>query len=313
MISILITAYKEPKTIGKCIHTFLNSDNGGLDTDFELLLGCPDQETLDAARVEVQALGITDRFKHIQDEGKGKPAALSQMMDQAQGDVWFFGDGDTYFGRDAINKMLPHFINPQVVAVTGRPRSAQSKDTMMSYWGNLLSDAANHKRSVDLTATPQGHSNLFVHKRKFFPVSGYLFAMRKTEMRPPADCLVEDAYFSYQIYNNGGKIEYEPAAEVYVKYASTLDDYFKQKNRSTGGYIQLWQYGIVKPDTKTRSFWRELEYFWFPIRYATNLRELVWSFLLYPVRLWMWIMIYWERKVVHKDFVKTWVRVESTK
>ena len=115
------------------------------------------------------------------------------------------------------------------------------------------------------------------------------------------------------IFNEGGRIEYEPEALVFVKYPTNLKDYFKQKKRSTGGYMQLWEYGIVKPETKSRSFWRELEYFWFPIKYARNLKELFYSFMMYPVRLWLWVQIFWERKIVKKDFVKTWVRVESTK
>lgn len=312
MISLIITAYKEAATIGKCIETFVS----GHDTwgqDFELLLGCPDEETLNAALIKVRELGLEDKFKHISDPGRGKPAAMHLLMDAAAGDVWFFGDGDTYFGDNPVGRMLKHFEHSEVVGVTGRPRSADAKGTMMGYFGNLLSDAAHHKRNVDLTSTPQGRSATFVKKRNFFPMSGYLYAIRRTELRPPTDCLVEDAYISYVLFNAGGRIEYEPTAEVFVKYPKTLNDYFKQKNRSTGGYIQLWQYGVVRPETKTRSFWRELEYFWFPLSYATNIQQLFWSLLLYPIRLWMWVMIYWERKVMKKDFVKTWVRVESTK
>lgn len=312
MISILITAYKESATIARCIATFTNGHQNW-QADFEILLACPDPETKAAAAAEVERLGLTNKFTHVPDPGKGKPIALGMLMDKAQGDVWVFGDGDTYFGENVVGKMLPHFANPEVKGVTGRPRSADAKNTMMGYYGNLLADAAHHKRNVDLTTTPQGLSAKFVPRRKFFPMSGYLYAIKKTDLRPPADCLVEDAYISYVIYNAGGRIEYEPQAEVFVKYPKSLSDYFKQKNRSAGGYIQLWQYGVVNPQTKSRSFWRELEYFWFPFAYAQNLRELVWSTLLYPIRLWMWLQIFWQRKVQKKDFVKTWVRVESTK
>ncbi len=313
MISILITAFREAGSIGKCILTIADSVFAEIPDDYELILGCPDTETLDAASQAVQQLGITDKFIHVLDPGKGKPFALSMMMDKAHGDIWIFGDGDTYFGPGAIGKLVKHFERPEVLAVTGRPRSTDPKTTMMGYFGNLLADAAHHKRNVDLTTVPQGRSAQFVPRRSFFPVSGYLYALRRTDIRPPQDCLVEDAYMSYMTHNLGGKIEYEPDAEVFVKYPSSLSDYFKQKNRSTGGYIQLWQYGIVTPGTKTRSFWRELEYFWFPISYAKSPKQLLWSFALYPIRLWMWLMIYWQRKIVKKDFVKTWVRIESTK
>ncbi len=311
MISILITAWKEQDTIGNCLKTLLNDIPK--DIDYEVLLAAPDKETNDAAEKIINELGISNRFTHIQDPGKGKPYALNILMDKAKSDILFFGDGDTYFGEKVIEKIIKPFSDNKIHAVTGRPKSSDKKDNMMGYFGHLLVDAAHHKRTVDLTDTTSGKSMRFVKKRKFFPVSGYIFAMRKTDIRAPKDCLVEDAYFSYEIINRGGEIAYAPEALVYVKFPKTLKDYFKQKKRSVGGYIQLWEYGVVKPETKTRSFWRELEYFWFPFNYAKKIRELIWSGFLYPIRLWLWLQIYWERKIIKKDFVKTWVRIESTK
>jgi cellulose synthase/poly-beta-1,6-N-acetylglucosamine synthase-like glycosyltransferase len=307
-LSIIITAWKEQDSIGKCIYTLVQD----LDIDFELLLGCPDIETYTAAKQVMDYVHMSDKLKWVQDPGKGKPYALNLLMDQAQGEIWLFGDGDTYFGEEVVAKLLKHLEDPQVQAVTGRPISQDDRGTMMEYYGHLLTDAADHKRRIDLGGAG-GRSSVFVKKRPFFPVSGYLFAMRATALRPPADCLVEDAYFSYSIHNAGGKINYEPEAQVFVKFPKTLSDYFKQKKRSVGGYVQLWKYGIVKPETNTRSFGRELEYFWFPIRYAQNARELIWSLLLYPIRAWLWLRIFWERRILHKDFSKTWVRIESTK
>jgi cellulose synthase/poly-beta-1,6-N-acetylglucosamine synthase-like glycosyltransferase len=311
MISLLITAWKEQDSIGKCIDTLIRDIPK--TTDYELLLATPDQETHDAAIVAIKKNSAEKNFRYIKDSGRGKPAALSMLMDEAKGDLWFFGDGDTYFGPDVVLKLSSHFDDPGVQAVTGRPKSQDNRKSMMGYFGHLLTDAAHHKRTVDLTATPSGKGLRFVKKRAFFPVSGYIYMMRASDIRVPADCLVDDAYISYEIINRGGRIAYEPEAIVYAKFPAKLSDYFKQKKRSVGGYIQLWEYGVVEPETKTRSFWRELEYFWFPIRYAKNLRELFYSFMLYPTRLWLWLQIYWERKILKKDFVKTWVRIESTK
>ncbi len=311
MVSILITAWKEQDSIRKCLKTLVKDIPRNIV--FELLLAAPDEETRDEAMKTIKDLGIESKYTYVKDPGKGKPHALNMLMDKAKGDIWFFGDGDTYFGEDVLKKILKPFEDKNVIAVTGRPKSSDNKKNMMSYFGHLLVDAAHHKRTIDLTDETSGQSLKFIKKRKFFPVSGYIFAMRKTDIRPPKECLVEDAYFSYEIINRGGAIAYAPEAKVFVKFPKTLKDYFKQKKRSVGGYVQLWEYGIVKPETKTRSFWRELEYFWFPIKYAKNVKEFFWSLMLYPIRLYLWLIIYWERKIVKKDFVKTWVRVESTK
>jgi cellulose synthase/poly-beta-1,6-N-acetylglucosamine synthase-like glycosyltransferase len=313
MISILITAFKEQKTIAKCIDCIANQQYSGIPNDFEILLACPDKETHEAALEQISKLNIKDKFKFITDPGKGKPTALNMLMDKAEGDIWIFTDGDVYFGPKAVEKLLEPFKNEDVTLVTGRPKSEDYRNSMMGYFGHLLSDAAHHKRTIDLTRNAVGKSLAFIKKREFFPVSGYIYAIKKTDIRFPADCLVDDAYISYVVFNSGGKIEYAPEAIAFVKYPTNLKDYFKQKARSTGGYIQLWEYNIIKPTTKTRSFYLELEYFWFPINYAKNIRELVWSLLLYPIRLYLWLKIYWDRKIIKKDFVKTWVRIESTK
>ena len=309
MISILITAWKEEKTIGKCIETIIN----GINSKYEILLACPDNETLNVAKSKLTELGHIDKLIHIKDPGLGKPYALKMLMDKANGNIWILGDGDSFFGENVVELLVKHFNKSNVHAVTGRPISIDTKNTMLGYFGHLLTDAAHHKRTIDLTQYSEGFSKNFIKKRPFFPVSGYLFAMRKTDVRAPKDCLVEDAYLSYVIHNQGNEIAYEPNAKVFVKFPSNLSDYFKQKKRSVGGFIQLWKYGVVKNETKTRSFWRELEYFWFPIKYAENFKELVWSICLYPIRLYLWIIIYWERKFNEKSFEKTWVRIESTK
>lgn len=313
MISILITAWKEEKTIGKAVESFLDNSYSMIDEEFEILLAAPDEPTINAALAIAKKYNLEDRLKIIRDEGKGKPLALNKLIAESKGEILVFTDGDVYVGQSAVPLLIKHLQNDNVGIVSGRPVSDDEKSSMMSYFGHLLADAANHKRTLDLTEDAHGNSLKIIPKRKFFPVSGYLYAVKKFEIEFPGDCLVDDAYISYVVYNQGLQVAYEPEAKVYVKYPTNLSDYFKQKKRSTGGYIQLWHYGVVKKDTKSRTFFRELEYFWYPIKYAENLKELFWSILLYPIRLWLWIMIFWERKVVKKDFYKTWTRVESTK
>ena len=313
MISILLTAWKEQGSIEKVIKCLADKEYSGINDDFEIILACPDTETHDAAMQEVTELGIKDKFVYIKDTKKGKPVALNMLVEKAKGDIWIFTDGDVWFEKNAVANLVKRFDDPKTFAVTGRPISADSENNMMGYFGHLLSDAADHKRNIDLGQNPEGKSLKFVKKRPFFPVSGYIYATRRFNYKFPEDCLVDDAYISYMIFNNGKRIDYEPNAIVYVKYPTTLTDYFKQKKRSVGGYMQLWNYGVVKSETKTRTFWRELEYFWFPIKYAKNIKQFFWSLFLYPVRLWLWIQIFVERKLFKKDFERTWVRVETTK
>lgn len=325
MLSIIVTAYKEEKTIGQVVRCLLDSSYSDLgrtaiDNTWEFILIAPDKPTQQAAAAELNALRISaSNYKILTDQQQGKPAALNQAMAAAKGDWLLLTDGDVFFDRNAVGEIVavaddyPEDAEHHLGGVSARPVGLLEKTTMLNYWGALLADAAHHKRTLDLTSGPVGFSTRIVPKRKFFPLSGYGMLVRNLHIEIPTDCLVDDAFLSYELYNKGYKLGYAPKSKVNVKYPTKLSDYFKQKKRSTGGFIQLWRYGVVKTETKSRSFWRELEYFWFPIRYARNIRQLFWSLMLYPARLWLWLVIYWERKIIKKDFVKTWVRIESTK
>jgi len=72
--------------------------------------------------------------------------------------------------------------------------------------------------------------------------------------------------------------------------------------------------GVFQRDKQSRSFWIELTYAFFVLKYASNVKEFFWSILLFPVRLITWIRIFWERDILKKGMPKDgWERIESTK
>ncbi len=297
MVSIIITSYKEPNTIGKAIESAI----AGLKQSYEIIQISPDEETLNAGLKKAKKLEILKNFIQIKDPCKGKPHALNMAMNKAKGDILVLTDGDVFFDKNATTELTIPFEKKDVGGVTGRPVSRDKKDNMMGYFGHLLSDAAHHKRM-------QTQRN-----KEFFPMSGYIMAIRNIDLKIPEDVLSDDAYISYIITNQKKEIIYAPKAKAFVKYPTNLKDYYKQKVRSLGGYIQLEKYNVVKKEKKTRTFKDELKYFWFPFSYARNLKEFFWSCLLFPVRFFTWVRIFFERKILKKDFKKTWCRIESTK
>ncbi|HOY46933.1 MAG TPA: hypothetical protein PKU95_04865, partial [Candidatus Dojkabacteria bacterium] len=50
ILSIILTAAYEPKTIGKAIRNLILTSKAFLKNDFELITVIPDQDTIDAAR-----------------------------------------------------------------------------------------------------------------------------------------------------------------------------------------------------------------------------------------------------------------------
>lgn len=312
MISIIITSWKEPNTIAKCIRCIADRKYSGLDRDFEILQLSPDRETLFAGEKEAKRLKLTNsKYIQIQDPKKGKPYALKMAIQRAKGDILIFTDGDTYFGKGAVKSLLEPFKDEEIGGVSGRPVSNDKKNNIFGYWGHLLSDSAHHRRCKQMVK--QKKEEYYKSDKTFFPMSGYIMATRKPTFSIPNDVLSDDAYISYSIRNKGKHIAYAPNATCYVKYPKTLEDYYKQKVRSIGGFIQLKQYGVFKKDKQSRSIFIELPYALFVLSYAKNIQEFIWSLSLFPIRLLTWLKIYWERIILKKDFTKTWVRVESTK
>jgi len=312
MLSVIITSFKEPKSIGKCIKCIADRKYSGIPNSFEILQVSPDKETLSEGKKAAYRLNLTKlEYKQIIDPCKGKPFALKMALEKAEGDILILTDGDTYFDKNAVKELLKPFSNEKIGGVSGRPIAIDKKDNQMGYYGNLLSDSAHHHRSKTMNLTKD--NSYYISNEEFFPMSGYIMAIRNIKFDIPQDVLSDDAYISYVFRNKGYEIGYAPKARCFVKYPKSLKDYFKQKVRSIGGFIQLEQYDIFKRDKQSRSFGIELNYLFFVFRYAQNFRQFIWSTLFVPIRLWTWIRIFWERRVLKKDFKKTWVRVESTK
>ena len=312
MVSVIITSRNEPKTIGKCIKCIADKRYSGLNDTFEIIQVSPDKETLEAGIKASKELKLTPKqYIQIKDPKKGKPFALALALKKAKGDILLFTDGDTYFDKNAVKYLLAPFDNKSIGGSTGRTVSMDSRDNMMGYWGHLLADAAHHRR---VSVMNNRENDYYISGQEFFPMSGYIMAMRKYNLDIPSNVLSDDAYISYCIRNLGKEIAYTPLSKCNVKYPRTLNDYFKQKVRSLGGYTQLKRLNVFKKDKQSRSFPIEMGYALFTLKYSKNLKELIWSLLLFPVRVITWLKIFWERVLLKKDMPKTgWERIESTK
>jgi len=156
----------------------------------------PDPET--SAVVQNYA----ERFpavRHILDPQRGKPTALNFGLQAVQGEIVIFSDGDVVVEPGSVEALLRPFEDTQVGAASGRPVSANARDTVLGYWSQLLTDSAHAVRVARAKAG------------KFLVCSGYLFAVRRAVLGPvPADALSEDAVISHRIAEQGYRIGYAP-------------------------------------------------------------------------------------------------------
>ena len=290
-LSILITAYHEPNTIGRAIEA-IQPQLG--DPPAEIIVVCPDDETANAA-------SVYDDVTVLRDAGQGKPAALNLGLEKAAGQIVVMTDGDVFIDPGALKALLAPFDDPKTGAVSSRPVSLSPRDTMLGYWSHLLTDAGAHTERL-----------LRDQRGAFMVCSGYLYAIRSGLVdHIPEDALAEDAVVSHLIGERGYRVRYAPEAIVSVKYPTTYRDWLMQRVRSAGGYVQPV---IAQSPLHMRSFWYEaIAGPGRALAYARNPRELAWTFLLMLARLHLWLLIFWRVKLQAKPLLELWQRVESTK
>jgi cellulose synthase/poly-beta-1,6-N-acetylglucosamine synthase-like glycosyltransferase len=290
MISVIITSYKEPKTIGKAIESILKLRP---PIEYELLITAPDKETLDVARKYSQK---NKNIKLIQDQGKGKPAALHKVFQIAKSDILVLTDGEVF--TENWVELLKYFDDEKVGAVSGHPISTNPKEKMIGYWSHFLFDIAHKLREKRQ------------EQERFILCSGYLFAFRKKIIGKLPEDILDDAYISREIWAKDYKIKYEKNAKVYVKSPTNFKDWLKQKKRNAYGEFQLKRY----KGKSMRSFRDEIEFGFFrTLAYPKTIKEFSWIISLLLARLYAWILSFVNRKIKKKSMKDLWQRVESTK
>jgi cellulose synthase/poly-beta-1,6-N-acetylglucosamine synthase-like glycosyltransferase len=129
MISIIITSWKESKTIGKAIECIAKSTYSGIPKDFQIIQVSPDKETLDAGNLKAKELGIEKNYLQLKDPQKGKPIALNMALKMTKGEIILLTDGDVYWGENAVKEMIDAFQNKSIGGVTGRPVAVNNRNT----------------------------------------------------------------------------------------------------------------------------------------------------------------------------------------
>src|SRR3989344_2444382 len=292
MISIIITSYKEPHTVGRAIEAIINQN---IKEKYELICASPDEET---AKVVKTYSKLDSRIKYFKDPGKGKMLALNLLFKKIKTDIIILTDGDGYINKEAVNEICNLFLDPEIGCVSGRPTPIESRDTRYGYWANFLFDSAHEIRKKAF------------ENNQFIECSGYLFAFRKNvEVEIPLDT-AEDTIIPYLFWEKGYKIGYAEKARVFVKNVDNWRDWIKQKTRTSKAHETLGKYADTKTTPRVKSFKTEASGIYELLGYPSNLKEFYWSLLLALSRLYMWGLVFYNIKIKRFEKVDNWERIE---
>ncbi len=278
-IAIIVTTYNEHESIAQALSPLIPQAK---NINAEILVVSSDDLTLKKAKEYSDSQNFKD-IHFIKDNGVGKPAALNLAAKNTTASILFLTDGDMHVDNLSLSKMLLYFNNPEIAGVSGHPVSLDDKNTLFGYFSHLFCEAA-HQRRIST---------------KYTPMSGYLYAIRKIDGIFPLNERLrsEDAYISGFLKSKGYKLAYEPAAYAYVHFPKNMSDWIKQKTRSLGGNIQIKNITADLTQINRRSIFEDLSMALFPLKYASSPKEFIFSLILYPLRLYLWQIIYIKDKL----------------
>jgi len=295
MITLIITSFKEPETIGRAIESALNQKT---KHKYNILVSSPDEETLNVAK---KYLKKNKKITIFRDPGKGKMHALNILFKKVKSDILILTDGDVWVSKNTINEIANLFSDEKIGCVSGRPVPVENKETKYGYWANFLFESAHKMRKKSF------------EKNEFLECSGYLFSMRNDKIRNIPLDTAEDAVIPYDFWERGYKIGYAENAKVYVKNVNNWKDWIKQKVRTTKAHETLSKYVDVKKTPRTKSFKTETQGTLDLFNYSKNPKEFYWSSLLALSRIYMWVLVFYYAKIKKFKSVDNWERIESAK
>ena len=168
-----------------------------------------------------------DRVELLMLPRAGKATALNEAVRQARYPILVFADARQRFAPDAIRRLVPHFEDPQVGAVSGElmlnPAGSTIGDGVSAYWKY---EKWLRRREAIVGST--------------IGVTGAIYAMRRELWQPlPADTLLDDVLGPIRVVLQGYHVTFEGGARAFDEAAEDASHELRRKMRTLAGNFQL--------------------------------------------------------------------------
>ena len=296
MISIIVTAWEDPKSTDKCISLFLKEE---LNEDFEIIAACPDDETKKVIlNFRKKYPKIISYYKQQRDMPKNE--LMNVLMKRSKGRIVVFTDGNKFIGKNSVREIIKPFKDKKVGCTGGRVMPINDRDDMFSYWAYLLTNAANKARLK------------WNKKREYVEFSANLLAIRNNVIKEIPLDVAEDAIIPYLFYKKNYRLVYADKAVIKVKYPTNINDWVKQKVRSIKSHEALNKYLKKEKGIRMKTFLNEILHSYIALAFPRNIKEVYWTLLLFLVRLYIWLLALYHIKIKKDCYKATWSRSKST-
>ena len=229
-VSVVIAAYNEAKVVNRTIATLLASDYP--DLDIVVVDDGSKDDTVQAVRA---VYGDHARVTVMSKENGGKAAALNLGIRACRGEIIVALDADTVFAPDAVSKLVRHFADPAIGAVSGNVKVG-NRNNLLTIW-----------QAVEYITSQNFDRRAFDLLNCITVVPGAVGAWRKDAVilagMYSSQTLAEDTDLTFKIRKLGYCIVTDNAALAYTEAPDTLRNLAKQRFRWAFGTLQcLWKH-----------------------------------------------------------------------
>jgi cellulose synthase/poly-beta-1,6-N-acetylglucosamine synthase-like glycosyltransferase/spore germination protein YaaH/peptidoglycan/xylan/chitin deacetylase (PgdA/CDA1 family) len=229
-VSVIVAAYNEEKVIERTVASILT--NGYDDLEVVVVNDGSKDRTLEVLQ---SAFADEPRVRILTQPNQGKAAALNHAIAEARHELLVALDADTIFAPGTIEKLVRHFSDPQVAAVSGNARVGNRGKLITRFQSIEYICGFNlDRRALDLL-------------NAITVVPGAVGAWRKDLVLRAGgflhDTLAEDTDLTLSIRRLGFEVRYEEQAIAYTEAPETTRDLAKQRFRWAFGTLQAaWKH-----------------------------------------------------------------------
>jgi cellulose synthase/poly-beta-1,6-N-acetylglucosamine synthase-like glycosyltransferase len=236
-VAVLIPAYNEEKVIERTVRAVLNLNYP--DMRVVVIDDGSTDKTLQVARSAFVAEEASGQVLILTKPNSGKADALNFGLQHLQGEEIFIGiDADTVIARNAVSRLVPHFVDPKVGAVAGNAKVG-NRVNLWTRWQALeyITSQNFERRALNTLGAVS-------------VVPGAIGAWRTAAVRAAGgyhtDTVAEDADLTMALLELGYRVEYEDLALAYTEAPVNAHGLMRQRFRWSFGILQaVWKHRAV--------------------------------------------------------------------
>jgi len=226
-ISVGIVAYNEEQSVYRALTTLISAAKGCDETTEVIFVasGCTDNTIVEAKR----ALAGHDRHTiFVENERRGKAAALNRVAKLANGELLILCDADVLIDHNALFALAQAFRTDKKLEIaSARVAVLKGPNKILTKVGEMSAKALDAYRRLE-------------HGEGLWMLCGHLYAIRRCVWEDiPEEVVSDDVYIGLRAITQGKKMAYVPAALVHICYPQTWLDYLSQKLRNRFARRQL--------------------------------------------------------------------------